>query len=102
LAFYRKQGRWQDALQLMGQHRHHLVSQNPPLCSFVLGVLTEATEEGVGDPAWIRLLAEHMRGELDTEVSASLQVLLQRLDKLVGADGVEIEAANSTANSIQQ
>lgn len=60
LAFYHKQERWQDALQLMGQHRHHVVSQNSTLVLYALEVLTDAAEKGKGDPAWIRLLAEHM------------------------------------------
>ncbi len=83
LAFYHKQGRWQDALQLMGQHRHHLVGKEPSLILNALEVLTDAAEEGRGDPAWIRLLAKHIRSrELDAEMSARLQVLFGKLDKL--------------------
>jgi hypothetical protein len=82
LAFYRKQGRWPDALQLMGQHRHHLVRQKPSLIPYALEVLTDAAEQGKGDPAWIRLLAKHIRSkEPDAEMSAGLQVLFQKLDK---------------------
>ena len=86
LAFYHQQDRWQDALQLMGQHRHHLVRQKPSLILYALEVLTDAAEEGKGDPAWIRLLAKHVRSkELDGEMSARLQVLFQKLDELTGA-----------------
>ena len=86
LAFYRKQGRWEDALQLMGQHRHHLVKQNPSLIPCALEVLTDVAEEGKGDPAWIRLLAEHIQDKkLDAEMPARMQVLFQKLDKLTGA-----------------
>lgn len=86
LAFYHKQERWPDALQLMGQHRHHLVKRKPSLIPCALEVLTDAAEEGRGDPAWIRLLAEHIRSkEPDAEMNARLRVLLQKLDKLAGA-----------------
>ena len=93
LAFYHKQGRWRDALQLMGQHRHHLVSQDSTLILYAMEVLTDAAEEGKGDPAWICLLAEHMRNnELDAVVSARLQVLLQKLGKLTGGDERRVNA----------
>ena len=93
LVFYRKQGRWRDALQLMGQHRHHLVKENSPLISYALEVLADAAEEGKGDPAWIRLLAKHMQDrELDAEVSTSVQALLDKLDKLPGGGARGVNA----------
>lgn len=93
LAFYHKQGRWQDALQLMGQHRHHLVSQNSTLTLYAMELLTDAAEEGKGDPGWIRLLAEHIRNNsLDAEASARLQVLVQKLGKETGGDERRVDA----------
>lgn len=94
LAFYHKQERWKDALQLMGQHRDHLVKQKPTLIPYALEVLRDAAEEGKGDPAWIRLLAKHIQSEeLDAEMAARLRVLFQKLDKLTGA-GVQRANAN--------
>ncbi len=71
----------------MGQHRHHLVKRESSLILYALEVLTDAAEEGRGDPEWIRLLAEHIRSrEPDAETAARLQVLSQKLDKLTGTD----------------
>ncbi len=93
LAFYHKQRRWKDALQLMGQHRHHLVRQKPSLILYALEVLTDAAKEGKGDPAWIRLLAKHIRSkDPDAEMSARLQVLSKKLDKLTRAGVRRVDA----------
>ena len=76
LAFYHKQKRWADALQLMGQHRHHLAKENPSLITYAVDVLTDASGKGKGDAAWIRLLAEHIRNAgPDAETSAKLKAL---------------------------
>jgi len=101
LAFYHKQRRWPDALQLMGQHRHHLVKRRPSLILYALEVLTDAAEQGKGNPTWIRLLAEHIRSkEPDGEMAARLQVLLQKLDKLTEA-GVRRVSANKEPKAMQ-
>jgi len=101
LAYYHKQGRWRDALQLMGQHRHHLLSQNPSLIPYALEVLAEAAEGGRGDPAWIRLLAKHMlNDEPDAEVSDALQVLIHKLDEFTEGDVRSVDA-NKELNATQ-
>lgn len=82
LVFYHKQERWQDALQLLGQHRHHLDGRHAALLGDALRMMRHAAETDTADAAWIRLLCAHIRERLQTPVPADLERLLHAAEAL--------------------
>jgi len=84
LAFYHKQKRWPDALQLMGQHRRHLAT--PALVGYAVKVLEDAARTKA-DPKVISLIADYIRTrKLDAKTTETRKSLLDRLDTLAPKD----------------
>jgi hypothetical protein len=83
LAYYHQLGRWNDGLQLIGQHRRHLAAGAParPLLKSTLEFLQDAAAAGRANPAWVRRMTDYIAGlDLEAGARASLEQIRSKAE----------------------